>query len=128
VRISGDEVFVEGLECYGYHGVHPEERRLGQRFSVDVTVETSLRDAGAADDVEQTISYSAVAKRARAIVEGPPRNLIETVAEEIARTLLAEFPRVEAVTVTLRKPNAPIKGTVFNTAGVRLRRSREQAS
>jgi dihydroneopterin aldolase len=121
---TSDEVFVEGLECYGYHGVHPEERRLGQRFSVDVSIETNLRTASASDDVSQTISYSAVAKRARAIIEGPPRNLIEAVAEEIADTMLAEFPAAESVTVTLRKPNAPIKGAVFAAAGVRVRRSR----
>lgn len=125
---TGDEVFVEGLECYGYHGVHPEERRLGQRFSVDVAVATSLGEAGATDDVKQTVSYSAVARRARAIVEGPPRHLIETVAEDIASAVLADFPRATAVTVTLRKPNAPIKDTVFAAAGVRIRRSREQAS
>lgn len=127
VPAGADEIFVEGLECYGYHGVHPEERRLGQRFSVDVTVQANLQPAAASDDASQTVSYSAVAKRARAIVEGPPRNLIETVAEEIATTLLAEFPRIELVTVVLRKPNAPIKGTVFTAAGVRVRRSREQA-
>lgn len=124
---GADEVFVEGLECYGYHGVHPEERRLGQRFSVDVTIQANLHPAAAADEASQTVSYSAVAKRARAIVEGPPRNLIETVAEEIATTLLAEFPQIELVTVVLRKPNAPIKGTVFAAAGVRVQRSREQA-
>jgi dihydroneopterin aldolase len=125
---TGDEVLVEGLECYGYHGVHPEERRLGQRFSVDITIETNLRAASASDDVSQTISYSAVAKRARAIVEGPPRKLIETVADEIAVTMLAEFPEAERVIVTLRKPNAPIKGAVFAAVGVRVRRPREEGA
>jgi dihydroneopterin aldolase len=123
-----DEILLEGLVCYGYHGVHAEERRLGQRFVVDVVIATSLRDASVADDVHQTISYSAVAKRARAIVEGQPRNLIETVAEEIAGELLDEFPRAAQVTVTLRKPNAPMKGMVFTAAGVRVRRGRERDS
>lgn len=125
---ASDEILLEGLICYGYHGVHAEERRLGQRFVVDIVVGTSLREAGASDDVSQTISYSAVAKRARAIVEGEPRNLIETVAEEIAGELLAEFPRAETVTVTLRKPNAPMKDLIFTAAGVRVRRTREGGS
>ena len=125
---ASDDILLEGLECYGYHGVHAEERRLGQRFVVDVVIATSLRDASAADDVSQTISYSAVAKRTRAIVEGQPRNLIETVAEEIAGDLLGEFPRAAQVTVTLRKPNAPMKGMVFTAAGVRVRRARERDS
>lgn len=125
---ASDEILLEGLTCYGYHGVHAEERRLGQRFVVDVTIGTSLREASASDDLGQTISYSAVAKRARAIVEGPPRQLIETVAEAIATGILDEFPRAESVTVTLRKPNAPMKGMVFTAAGVRVRRSRERGS
>lgn len=127
VEVS-DEILLEGLICYGYHGVNAEERRLGQRFVVDVVIGTSLRDASASDDVSQTISYSAVAKRSRAIVEGQPRNLIETVADHIAAAILGEFPRAESVTVTLRKPNAPIKGMVFTAAGVRVRRARERGS
>ena len=121
-----DEVFLEGLRFYDYHGVNPEERALGQRFLVDVRVETDLRSAGMSDDLAATVSYSAVYKMVRAVVEGEPRNLIETVAEEIAATVLAEFKRAQAVTVTVRKPEVPIKGAVLDAAGVRIRRTREQ--
>ena len=119
-----DTVFLEGLRCYGYHGVNPEERALGQRFVVDVAVEADLRAAGQTDDLERTISYSAVAKRVRAIVEGEPRDLIEAVAEAVAADLLARFPPASAVTVTVRKPEAPVKGVFFDAAGVRIRRAR----
>ncbi len=119
-----DEVFVEGLRFYGYHGVNPEERVLGQRFVVDVHLTADLRKAGQSDDLEETINYSAVVKQIRAIVEGPPRQLIETVAEEIATTLLAEHPLATSVTVTLRKPEAALKGIIMEAAGVRARRSR----
>lgn len=117
-----DTVFLEGLRCYGYHGVNPEERTLGQRFVVDVAVETDLRAAGRTDDLERTISYSAVAGRVRTIVEGEPRDLIEAVAEAVAADLLAHFPPASAVTVTVRKPEAPVKGVFFDAVGVRIRR------
>lgn len=120
-----DAILLEGVRCYGYHGVNPEERALGQRFVVDVSLRADLRDAGRSDDLARTISYSAVAKRVRAIVEGPPRDLIEAVAEAVAADLLAAFPRAAAVTVTLRKPEAPIKGTFLDAAGVRIHRTRE---
>ena len=123
-----DEILIEGLVCYGYHGVHAEEQRLGQRFIVDIVVGTSLREAGASDDLTHSISYSGVARLARSIVEGPPRHLIESVAEEVAAAILAEFSRAEAVTVTVRKPGAPIAGMVFDSVAVRVRRSREQES
>ena len=121
-----DEVFLDGLRFYAYHGVNPEERTQGQRFTVDVRLATDLREAGRSDDLERMISYSAVYKRVRAIVEGPPRDLIEAVAEEIAATLLAEFPRATAVTVTVRKPEVPIKGAMLEAAGVRIHRVRER--
>ncbi len=119
-----DEVFLEGLRFYAYHGVNPEERTQGQRFTVDVTIVTDLRQAGRSDDLELTINYSAVNKRVRAIVEGPPRQLIETVAEDIATTLLQEFARAEAVMVTVRKPEVALKGAILESAGVRVQRSR----
>lgn len=117
-------MFVEGLRVYGYHGVHPEERSLGQRFVVDVRVRADLRPAAASDEPGETVSYSAVAKRAQAIVGGPPRRLLEAVAEELAGGLLAEFPAASAVTVTLRKPEAPVKGAHFEAVGVRIHRER----
>ena len=120
-----DEVFLEGLRFYAYHGVNPEERTLGQRFLVDVRIETDLQPAGRSDDLDATVSYSAVYKRVRAVVEGEPRNLIETVAEEIAGTVLTEFDRAQAVTVTVRKPEVAIKGAMLDAAGIRIRRSRE---
>ncbi len=122
--MTRDEVFLEGLRFYAFHGVNPEEQALGQRFVVDVRIETDLRPAGQSDDLERTISYSAAYKRIRAVVEGAPRRLIETVAEEIAATLLADFPSAEAVTVAVRKPEAPMKGSILDAAGIQIYRSR----
>jgi dihydroneopterin aldolase len=124
--MDSDAVFLEGLRCYGYHGVNPEERVLGQRFVVDVALEAALRQAGQTDDLTKTISYSDVARRVRSIVEGEPRNLIEAVAEEIAADLISTFPLARAVTVTVRKPEAPVKGVFFDAVGIRVRRERGQ--
>ncbi len=120
---ASDEVFLAGLQFYAYHGVNPEERALGQRFLVDVALEADLRAAGRGDDLARTINYSTVYKRIRAIVEGPPRRLIEAVAEEIAAALLAEFA-ADAVTVTVRKPEVALKGAFLGAAGVRIRRAK----
>lgn len=119
-----DAVFLEGLRFYGYHGVNPEERSLGQRFLVDVELVADLRVAGQRDDLAATINYSAVYRRVRAIVEGPPRRLLEAVAEEIAAMLLAEFP-TEVVTVTVRKPEVALRGAFLAAAGVRICRTRD---
>jgi dihydroneopterin aldolase len=122
-----DEVLLEGLRFYAYHGVNPEERAQGQRFVVDVSLFTDLRGAGQSDDLERTINYSAVYKRIRAIVEGSPRNLIEAVAEEIAAVLMVDFPLARAVTVTVRKPEVALKGAMLDAAGIRIHRVRESS-
>lgn len=120
-----DEIFLEGVWFYAYHGVNPEEREQGQRFIIDVHLEADLRAPGVTDDLTQTTNYSAVYKRVKAIVEGPPRDLIEALAEDIASALLADFPAIPAVTVTVRKPEVALKGAMLDAAGVRIHRKRE---
>ncbi|HEX2282207.1 MAG TPA: dihydroneopterin aldolase [Thermomicrobiales bacterium] len=123
-----DEIFLEGMRFYAYHGVNPEEQALGQRFLVDVALAVDLRPAGQSDDLASTVSYSAVYKVVRVIVEGEPRQLIEAVAEDIAAAILTAFPRVARITVTVRKPEAPMKGSMLDAAGVRVTRSRSGGS
>ena len=123
-----DEIILEGMRFYAYHGVNPEEQALGQRFAVDVVMAVDLRHAGQSDELENTVSYSAVYKVVRGIVEGEPRNLIEAVAESIASEILESFPLVEQVTVTVRKPDVPMKGSMLDAAGVRITRWRSAGS
>jgi 7,8-dihydroneopterin aldolase/epimerase/oxygenase len=118
-----DTVFLEEVQFYGYHGVNPAERTQGQRFIVDVELGVDLRAAGQSDDLTRTLDYSAVYQIIQAIVEGPPRRLLEAVAEEIAATLLAGFP-AQTITVTIRKPAPPLRGAMLRAAGVRIQRER----
>ena len=116
-----DRIILSGLTFYAYHGVHPEERSLGQRFVVDVSLARDLRAAGASDDVNATTSYSAVYRTVKRVVEGPPCNLIEAVAERIAAAVLAEHGG-ESVTVRVAKPWAPVKGMTDGLAAVEITR------
>jgi dihydroneopterin aldolase len=81
-----------------------------------------LAAAAASDDLADTLDYGALAQRAADVVGGPPRNLIETVAAELAEGVMTD-ERVQAVEVVLHKPNAPIPLT-FNDVAVVARRSR----
>jgi 7,8-dihydroneopterin aldolase/epimerase/oxygenase len=125
---STDEILLEGMRFYAYHGVNPEEQALGQRFTVDVVLAVDLRRAGRSDELAHTVSYSAVYKVVRGIVEGEPRQLIEAVAEAIAAAILTGFPSAEHVMVTVRKPEVPMKGSMLDAAGVRITRSRSKGS
>lgn len=111
---------------YAYHGVHTEEKKLGQRFIVDITMTRDLRAAGTTDDLTQTTSYSDVYRQAREIVEGGPYDLIETVAEKIAAAVLAAHAAVQDIRVTVRKPEVSIKGSILRSVGVEVFRARDE--
>ena len=87
-----------------------EEKKLGQRFNVDVELHTSLQKAGLSDDMHDSIHYGEAFDVVRGIVEGESKNLIEAVAESIAEELLAQFPMLEACLIKVIKPNPPIQG------------------
>lgn len=112
------------MEFYGFHGVFPEENRLGQRFVVDMTVETDLSKAGESDDLQQSINYGELYEVCKQIVEGKPNNLIETVAERIASDCLVKFPKIERLTVKVIKPDPPIQGH-FQSVAVEITRDRQ---
>ena len=118
-----DTIFLEGLRFYGYHGVNPEERQLGQRFVVSVSLGLDLSAAGRTDDLAQTVSYAAVYALVRDVVEGPPSQLLEALAERIATTILDRTAARE-VSVRVEKPWAPVRGMVAGTAGVTVARHR----
>ncbi len=117
-----DRIELRGLTVRGHHGVFDEERRDGQDFVVDITVWIDLAAAAASDDLADTVDYGRLAQRAAAIVAGPSRKLIETVAAAIADDVMAD-ERVHAVEVVVHKPDAPIALT-FTDVAVVARRSR----
>ncbi len=117
-----DRISLRGLTVRGHHGVFEHERRDGQEFVVDITVWIDLDRAGTTDDLADTVDYGELAKRAAAIVAGPPRNLIEAVAADIADDVMRD-ERVHAAEVTIHKPQAPIP-LEFSDVAVVARRSR----
>ena len=119
---AGDRVVLRGVTGFGWHGVYPFEREQGQRFIVDVVCLLDLRSAAASDDLGATVDYGALASAIVADIERDPVNLLEALADRIARTCLARSG-VEAVEVTVHKPDAPMPVTVADVA-VTLTRSR----
>jgi len=102
-----DRITLTGLRVHGHHGVLEHERLHGQEFIVDATVWLDLGPAAATDQLSATLDYGALAQRAAKIVGGDPCNLIETVAARIATDVLTDH-RVQAVEITVHKPQAPI--------------------
>ena len=121
-----DRIRLNDMVFFGYHGALPEERALGQRFVVDIEVEADLQRAGETDSLEETISYSELYTVAEDVAMGPPFNLIEAVAQQIANRILGAQPKVEAVLVRVRKPGVPIPGSVLASSEVCIERRRQE--
>ena len=122
--MSSDRIVLTGLQFYGFHGVNPEERSLGQHFIVDLQVELDLSIPAVSDRLEDTVSYTALYRAVKAVMEGEPRNLLETAAGTIASRILDQHPQIGAVRVRVQKPRPPIKGSVIEAAAVEIYRSR----
>jgi dihydroneopterin aldolase len=102
-----DTITLRGIRARGYHGVLDFEREQGQDFIVDVILNVDLSRPGRTDELNSTIDYSQIAESVVTEIQGPPLNLIEALAQRIARRCLS-YDKVKQVTVTVHKPQAPI--------------------
>jgi dihydroneopterin aldolase len=104
-----DKIMAHGMTFLGCHGVLPQEKSTPQKFIVDLDLYLDFTEAARNDDLSLTINYDKVFHMVKEIVESKSYNLIETLANSIARVVIDEFP-VQIVEVTVKKPDAPIRG------------------
>jgi len=103
-----DRITVHGIDVYAHHGVHPAERELGQRFVIDVALFGDYSDAASTDSLGHALDYVEVHRRICDVAASTSFQLLEALAEAICADLLASFPQVARVVVTVHKPNPPI--------------------
>jgi 7,8-dihydroneopterin aldolase/epimerase/oxygenase len=118
-----DRIFVKGLSLHAYHGVMPHEGKVGQSFTLDLTLDVDLTEAARSDKVADTVSYDAVAQAAAQAFCAQRYRLVEAAAGAVADAILGQFPRVTCVRVRVHKPHAPIPAT-FDDVGVEIVRTR----
>ena len=118
-----DRIFIKGLCLHAYHGVMAHEAKVGQSFAIDMDLTIDLSDAARSDKVKDTVSYDKVVECASAAFLAQRYRLIEAAAGRVADAVLAAFPRVRAIAVTIHKPHAPIAAN-FADVGVTLIRAR----
>jgi 7,8-dihydroneopterin aldolase/epimerase/oxygenase len=102
-----DTIQVTGIRAFGYLGVLPEERVLGQWFEVNLTIGLDLSKAGASDRLEDTYDYRDVIQAIQTLIETTQVQLLESAAEAIAAIVLATH-QVQQVKVRLTKVAPPI--------------------
>ena len=119
-----DRIVLQGISAHGHHGVLDFEKVDGQEFVVDVALEVDLRRPGRSDILAHTVNYAEVAADVVSLITGPTLDLIEALADKIARAALKR-PLVQAVEVTVHKPQAPV-GVPFGDVQVVVERHRDE--
>jgi len=120
----GDVVFVQGLEVGCRIGVSADERRVARPLIIDVEAELDCRPAASSDDVHEAVDYAQLAATVAEVAAAREYHLVETLAEVLSATMLAAYPRIDAVRLRIAK-----RGAVASAAavGVVMERRRQGA-
>lgn len=118
VTLQHSSIFVERLRLYAFHGVMPQERRVGAWFLVSLRVHYNISKAMASDCVDDTLNYATLCATVKRVMSEPSQ-LLEHVASRIGEAVFAEFPDATALDLTLTKENPPM-GVDCAGAGVEL--------
>lgn len=114
---------LKNMTFYGYHGHLAEEKTLGQRFMIDLTLSLDMAEAARTDDLSTTVDYVQVFAICRDVVEKDRVKLLETLASDILDRILADFPRVVEAAITIRKPSVPM-AAVLDYVAIEASKSR----
>ena len=116
-----DRLRLMNLIFHAYHGLLPEEERLGQRFEVDVELLLDLAAAARADEPQLTVDYTDALALVEQIVTQRRFGLVEALAEALAEGIRQRFSTLEGVIIRVRKPNPPV-ATTFDGLEVEIER------
>lgn len=119
------EITLENMIFYGFHGLHEAERTLGQRFAIDITVETDASLDRKAKQLENTVDYTAIYEEVKEEVEHYKYHLLENLANKVLDRIMKKFSLVMKVEIRIRKIAVPINGTLDHVE-IQMERCREE--
>ncbi|HEU5078145.1 MAG TPA: dihydroneopterin aldolase [Opitutaceae bacterium] len=120
------KIFLKNAVFYGHHGDLPEERTLGQRFILDLTLTVDLTLSAKTDQLKDTVDYVGIYELCREVIERERFNLLEALASRLADRILAVNTRVSQVDIVVKKPAVPLRGAV-DYVSVELIKTRENS-
>ena len=120
-----EKIVLRGISVFGYYGVSPMEREIGQKLELDVEFCHDFTKACMTDALEDTVNYERVYAKVMETVEGNRFNLLETLADAICRELLDQFSTVKSVRTTVRKLTLPFPNAMSHVEVVVERTSRQ---
>jgi 7,8-dihydroneopterin aldolase/epimerase/oxygenase len=118
-----DSIFITGLALHAYHGVMQHEAKVGQTFTLDLVLAADLSAASRSDKIAHTVSYDRIVDVVSKTFCDKRYRLVEAAAGAVAEAVLARFPQITNVRITVHKPHAPVAAT-FDDIGVTIERGR----
>ncbi|MCM1568708.1 MAG: 2-amino-4-hydroxy-6-hydroxymethyldihydropteridine diphosphokinase [Roseburia sp.] len=120
-----DEIIIENLECFAYHGVYDSERQKGQLFYINAVLFTDTAKAGRTDELADSTDYGALCGFIDDWMKKHTCSLLEAVAERLAQEILLNYPLIKEIDLEIRKPQAPIE-LPFGCVSVKIHRGWHQ--
>ncbi len=117
-------ISLKNMVFYGYHGVAEQEKVLGGRYEVDLSLDFDMTAAIKSDHLKDTISYEELYKLVHDVLTKSKFYLVEALAGKIIKEVFLNY-NPDKVLIRIRKPGAPVKG-VLDTVEVEIERTREQ--
>jgi 7,8-dihydroneopterin aldolase/epimerase/oxygenase len=106
---------IEGMEFWAFHGVLPEEQKTGNKFIVDIELETDFSAAAVSDDLDGTVDYSNVYELVKKEMEVPSK-LIEHTAKRIYDTVKSNHIKIRKLAVIVKKFRPPVNGIIHHVS------------
>jgi dihydroneopterin aldolase len=120
------KIIIEEMEFYAFHGHYREEQIVGNRFLVDLELETNLEQAAASDRLEDAVNYQVAYQLIRKEMRRKKSNLLENIAKRILDALYAELDGIDNIRIRIRKMHPPLGGPI-RSVGVTMSRSKDEA-
>ena len=102
---------IEGMEFYAYHGHYKEEQIVGNKFLINLKIETDCKKASQSDDIDDAVNYQIAYKIIKAEMQ-KKSNLLENIAGRILDALYENFENVNSITIKVSKMNPPMGGKI----------------
>lgn len=122
MKATDMHIFLKGIQIYAYHGVLPQENKVGSYFYIDLDIKTDFSNASQTDKLNDTISYADIYYRLKEEMK-ITSNLLEHVAERIAERLFHDFPSIMEMDIKIAKENPPM-GAIAQSIGISVHYTR----
>jgi len=111
-------IHLKGVRLYAYHGVDPQETKVGAYFLIDLKLKTDFRHASLTDELEGTVNYADIYQVLKEEMQTPSK-LLEHACQRIAQRIFNDFPTIEELNIKLFKENPPM-GAQTERVGVEM--------